>query len=74
MCLLLQVMNNLFSIEELTGDRICELLALGHKLKVERGCHTHCPLTGQTWALIFSKSYTKIKIALYCFAFDIFLI
>ena len=54
-------MNNLLSIEELSGDQICELLALGHKLKAERGCHTEQPLAGQTWALIFSKSSTRTE-------------
>ena len=56
-------MNNLLSIEELTGEQICELLALGHKLKAERGCHTEQPLAGQTWALIFSKSSTRTRVS-----------
>ncbi len=56
-------MKNLLSIEELSGDQICELLALGHKLKAERGCHTEQPLAGQTWALIFSKSSTRTRVS-----------
>lgn len=56
-------MNNLLSIEELSGDQICELLALGHKLKAERGCHAEQPLAGQTWALIFSKSSTRTRVS-----------
>ena len=56
-------MNNLLSIEELTGEQICELLALGHKLKAERGCHAEQPLAGQTWALIFSKSSTRTRVS-----------
>lgn len=56
-------MKNLLSIEELTGDQICELLSLGHKLKAERGCHTEQPLAGQTWALIFSKSSTRTRVS-----------
>ena len=56
-------MNNLLSIEELSGDQICELLALGHQLKAERGCHTEQPLAGQTWALIFSKSSTRTRVS-----------
>lgn len=56
-------MNKLLSIEELTGDQIRDLLALGHKLKAERGCHANQPLAGQTWALIFSKSSTRTRVS-----------
>ena len=56
-------MKNLLSIEELTGDQIRELLALGHKLKAERGAHSLLPLSGQTWALIFSKSSTRTRVS-----------
>ena len=52
-------MKNLLSIEQLTGDEIRDLLALGHKLKAERGHHEHRPLKGQTWALICAKSSTR---------------
>ncbi len=56
-------MKNLLSIEELTAQQIRELLALGHKLKAERGRHTELPLQGQTWALIFSKSSTRTRVS-----------
>lgn len=56
-------MKSLFSIEELTGDQICSLLALGHRLKAERGHHAEQPLAGQTWALIFSKSSTRTRVS-----------
>lgn len=56
-------MNKLLSIEELTGDQIRGLLALGHKLKAERGHHSRLPLAGQTWALIFSKSSTRTRVS-----------
>lgn len=56
-------MNKLLSIEELTGDQIRDLLALGHKLKAERGHHANQPLAGQTWALIFSKSSTRTRVS-----------
>lgn len=56
-------MKHLLSIEELNGEQIVELLALGHKLKAERGAHTHLPLSGQTWALIFSKSSTRTRVS-----------
>ncbi len=57
------LMKNLLSIEELTGEQIKELLALGHKLKAERGHHTTQSLAGQTWALIFSKSSTRTRVS-----------
>lgn len=56
-------MKNLLSIEELTAQQIRDLLALGHKLKAERGHHTELPLQGQTWALIFSKSSTRTRVS-----------
>ncbi len=56
-------MNNLLSIEELDRGQICDLLALGHKLKAERGRHATLPLAGQTWALIFSKSSTRTLVS-----------
>lgn len=56
-------MKQLLSIEELSGEQICDLLALGHKLKAERGNHTEQPLAGQTWALIFSKSSTRTRVS-----------
>ncbi len=56
-------MKNLLSIEQLTGDEIKDLLALGHKLKAERGNHEELPLKGQTWALIFSKSSTRTRVS-----------
>lgn len=56
-------MKNLLSIEELSGNEICELLALGHKLKAERGRHAEQPLAGQTWAMIFSKSSTRTRVS-----------
>lgn len=56
-------MKNLLSIEQLTGNEIRDLLALGHKLKAECGHHEHLPLKGQTWALIFSKSSTRTRVS-----------
>ena len=58
-----ELMKNLLSIEELTGEQIRELLALGHRLKAERGSHAEQPLAGQTWALIFSKSSTRTRVS-----------
>ncbi len=56
-------MNNLLSIEELSREQMCALLALGHKLKAERGHHGSQPLAGQTWGLIFSKSSTRTRVS-----------
>lgn len=56
-------MKNLLSIEELSADEMKELLALGHRLKAERGAHRELPLAGQTWALIFSKSSTRTRVS-----------
>ncbi len=56
-------MKNLLSIEELTAAQMQELLALGHRLKAERGHHAEQPLAGQTWALIFSKSSTRTRVS-----------
>lgn len=56
-------MKNLLSIEQLTADEIRGLLALGHRLKAERGHHTQTPLQGQTWGLIFSKSSTRTRVS-----------
>ena len=56
-------MNNLLSIEELTGEQIQELLALAHRLKAERGQGKDQVLAGQTWALVFSKSSTRTRVS-----------
>ncbi len=57
------MINNLLAIEQLTGDQIKDLLALGHVLKAERGDHANLPLLGQTWGLIFSKSSTRTRVS-----------
>jgi ornithine carbamoyltransferase len=55
-------MKNLLSIEQLSTAEIEEILTLAARLKKER--HTHArPLTGQTWALIFSKSSTRTRVS-----------
>ncbi len=56
-------MNNLLSIEELSGEQIQDLLALAHRLKAERGQGKDQVLAGQTWALIFSKSSTRTRVS-----------
>lgn len=56
-------MKNLLTIEGLNKEAILEILALGHRLKAERGHHKEQPLAGQTWALIFSKSSTRTRVS-----------
>src|ERR1700755_874548 len=55
-------MKHLLSIEQLTAGEIDDILSLAERLK--RGRHTHArPMTGQTWALIFSKSSTRTRVS-----------
>ncbi len=56
-------MRNLLSIQELTADEITKLVKLGAELKSERGSHSHSPLAGQTWAMIFTKSSTRTRVS-----------
>lgn len=56
-------MNNLLNIETLARADIEQLLAQAVTLKQERGRHAIQPLTGQTWALIFSKSSTRTRVS-----------
>lgn len=57
-------MKNLLSIEALSGDEICEIVALGEKLKARRGTpDADRPLKGQCWGLIFSLSSTRTRVS-----------
>src|SRR5215212_1451883 len=56
-------MKHLLSIEQLSAAEIEEILSLAAKLKRERHAPTSKPLTGQTWALIFSKSSTRTRVS-----------
>jgi len=55
-------MNQLLSIQELTGTQIEDLVASAIELKAKR---KSCPqvLAGQTWALIFNKSSTRTRVS-----------
>lgn len=55
-------MNNLLSIEDLNGLIIEALLADALRLKAARG-HHETPLTGQTWAMLFTKSSTRTRVS-----------
>lgn len=56
-------MKNLLSIEELSAAEIAILVNEAVKRKAERGAHTCQPLSGQTWAMIFTKSSTRTRVS-----------
>lgn len=56
-------MKNLLSIEELSAEQINGLVDEALKLKASRGNHADQPLTGQTWAMIFTKSSTRTRVS-----------
>jgi ornithine carbamoyltransferase len=56
-------MKHLLSIEELDANSILRILTLAADMKKERGRHSSHPLTGQIWALIFSKSSTRTRVS-----------
>ena len=56
-------MRHLLSIEELSRADIERILAASGPMKRERGRHTHRPLAGQTWSLIFSKASTRTRVS-----------
>lgn len=56
-------MKHLLSIESLTRDAIYEILELAEGMKATRGRHEKLPLSGQCWALIFSKSSTRTRVS-----------
>ena len=53
-------MQNLLSIEQLSAKEIEHLLESAAHLKLQRGREGQ-PLAGQTWALIFTKSSTRVS-------------
>ncbi|MFY7817437.1 MAG: ornithine carbamoyltransferase [Akkermansiaceae bacterium] len=55
-------MQHLLSIEELDATSIKRLLADATRLKAARGSH-ETPLSGQTWAMIFTKSSTRTRVS-----------
>ena len=58
-------MNHLLSIEELSRETIWKLIDSAAALKAERllSEHKNKPLTGQTWAMIFTKSSTRTRVS-----------
>jgi len=55
-------MNHLLSIEELSREQIEKIVDLGCELKKDRKASPQV-LTGQQWALIFSKSSTRTRVS-----------
>ena len=55
-------MKHLLSLEALSGTEMREILDRVPAFKNRRGQHAR-PLSGQTWALIFSKSSTRTRVS-----------
>jgi ornithine carbamoyltransferase len=56
-------MKHFLKETDLTPKEIGEVFALARKYKRGRGKSAARPLTGQTWALIFSKSSTRTRVS-----------
>ena len=56
-------MKHLLKLEDFPRAAIEEILSSATVLKAGRGAHTNLPLTGQTWAMIFSKSSTRMRVS-----------
>ncbi len=56
-------MKHLLSLEKLSRVDVETILADAVVMKRERGRHRTQPLTGQTWALIFTKSSTRTRLS-----------
>src|SRR5436309_15903511 len=56
-------MKHLLSIEKLAPTEINQLLSDAIAIKRERGRRATQPLTGQTWAMIFSKASTRTRVS-----------
>src|SRR5450432_3400323 len=56
-------MKNLLSLEKLPGADMEKILRDAAVFKRERARRDRIPLTGQTWALMFSKSSTRTRVS-----------
>src|SRR5215472_16954406 len=56
-------MHHFLSIEAQSAAELASLLKLSQKFKIARGDRTDLPLTGQTWAMIFSKPSTRTRLS-----------
>ena len=51
------------SIEESNATHLESLIYLAAEMKSTRGAHLNLPLTGQTWAIIFTKASTRTRVS-----------
>ncbi|MCG3149293.1 MAG: Ornithine carbamoyltransferase [Verrucomicrobiae bacterium] len=59
-------MKHLLSLAQLSAGEIAAILAQARQLKADRsqpGGRSHLPLSGQTWALIFTKASTRTRVS-----------
>jgi ornithine carbamoyltransferase len=56
-------MKHFLSIESQTAERLRALLELGMQFKANRGKSWEQLLTGQTWAMLFSKPSTRTRVS-----------
>jgi ornithine carbamoyltransferase len=56
-------MKHLLSLEKLSRGDLERILALSSTCKSERGHESTHPLSGQIWALLFSKSSTRTRVS-----------
>ena len=56
-------MDHLLSIEAMYPQNIVKYIDHAVTLKTRRGKHEEFPLTGQVWAMIFSKSSTRTRVS-----------
>jgi ornithine carbamoyltransferase len=56
-------MKHFLSIESQTAERLRALLELGMQFKANRGKSSEQLLTGQTWAMLFSKPSTRTRVS-----------
>src|ERR1700744_2942508 len=56
-------MKHLLSLEKLAAADFDLILRDEPVFKKERGAHPSQPLAGQTWAIMFSKSFTRTRVS-----------
>jgi len=56
-------MKHLLNLEKLPRADMEDILKSAHRMKAERGRHREQPLTGQIWAMIFSKASTRTRVS-----------
>jgi ornithine carbamoyltransferase len=59
----MDAMKHLLSLETMPREAMDRVLGDAAAFKKQRGAHSPLPLSGQTWALIFSKSSTRTRVS-----------